>query len=176
MNLQICNHYTNYLSERQKAQRALKKLTSQASQLSRSFAEDADLAAKMHEATVDLNYTMYFPLNEKYQSLYPRIAEQGPKNSNSIGSMGKREIGGQRPPLWSLVEKAMADGTLKELRDGKLRTTLTIGRTKSEPKLIVEEVTTPKNVAEKSKGDKIKLAGDEHDQQDELSDGGFFEE
>ena len=180
MDLPICNSQTNYLSERQKAQRALKKLTSQTSRLSPS-AEDADLAAKIHEATVNLNYTMYFPLNKKYQSLYPRTTEQDPENLNSIGGTGKRKIGGQRPPLWSLVEKAMVDGTLEELREGKLRTSLTTARTKSEPKSMTEEVKTPNNVSKKSKEDKIKLArrvdsDDEHDEQDGLSDGGFFEE
>lgn len=62
----------------------------------------------MHITEVDLNYAQFCPLAEIYVSLYP------PKN-------GEEEEEDQsprpKPPMWAVVEKAMEDGTLNQLRN-----------------------------------------------------------
>jgi len=63
---------------------------------------------------VDVNYTMFFPLQEIYTSLYARIksgTEQKGKHSNADRS----------PPMWKVVEEAMNSGTLQSLREGRAR-------------------------------------------------------
>ena len=128
---------------------------------------------------MDLNYTLYFPLYEKYQSLYPRTAEQGPESEKEIGGRGERKLGGQRPPLWGVVEEAMADGTLDELRDGRLRKTMVIGRSKPETKKKPDEVKTVKRAtddSQRAKTNEEPASDGEHVEPDGSSDGGFFEE
>ena len=79
----------------------------------------------IHEAEVDLNYTIYYPLLEKYHSLYPRAPNLGSDHAKDYKETiinEKRETGDQKPPLWKLVEQSMSDGTLEELRDRKVGT------------------------------------------------------
>ena len=168
-------------SERQKAQRVLKQLNKLASNPSSNTAEEPTLAAEIHEATVDVNYTLYFPLNEKYHSLYPRTTEQGPENVRDIGGKGERKLGGPRPPLWSVVEQAMADGTLEDLREGKMRTTLVVGRNKPTASQEPKRVKPANNIHEQPTGSGGEHAGGpvpdgEHEDHDRSSDDGFFEE
>ena len=113
---------TNKRLERQKASRALKKLTKQLDATASETSEHRMLQTAVHEAEVDLNYTMYYPLAEKYQSLYPRAELQGPPDegkTSRIGGRAKRKVGGEKPPLWPLIERAMTESTLEALRDGK---------------------------------------------------------
>ncbi len=70
---------------------------------------------------MNLNYTIYYPLTEKYISIYPKSngktdtvesdSESQNQESNSIKA---------KPPMWSVVEKCMEDNTLDLLREGKL--------------------------------------------------------
>ncbi|PGH11594.1 hypothetical protein AJ80_07064 [Polytolypa hystricis UAMH7299] len=93
----------------------------------------ASLEKQIHTARVDLNYTIYSPLTEKYISLYPsqkgsgKSQKQGQEqedtkeaieaeNGESVAEKEKKE----KPPLWFAVERSMADGTLELLRDGRL--------------------------------------------------------
>ncbi|MCJ1384643.1 18S rRNA maturation protein [Xylographa soralifera] len=108
--------------ERQKASRALKKLKKQLDAAISETAEQIKLQSAIHEAEVDLNYTMYYPLAEKYQSLYPRAEPQGAQDDKKtvrVGGRDKRRLGGGKPPLWPLIERAMTESTLEALRDGK---------------------------------------------------------
>ena len=78
--------------------------------------EDQELARKkVHIAEVDLNYSLYFPLDRPYSALYPTCkASSGktfaPVEAHEAESKGDRII-------WGLVESAMESGTLKDLRD-----------------------------------------------------------
>lgn len=64
----------------------------------------------MHEAEVDLNYTMYHPLSEVYVSLYP--------NTPSLKSdLGDTRSVKQKPPIWTEIELAMETGTLDIIRN-----------------------------------------------------------
>lgn len=120
---------------------------------------------------------MYFPLLEKYQSLYPRTKEQGPLDEKSGKELSGRARGPERHPIWFLVERAMADGTLEALRDGAGKTMVLGISRPPPPKKERKEASAMVDV--QGPGGGVKLTGgpcsdDEHD--DEMSDGGFFEE
>lgn len=72
--------------------------------------EVEDIKAQMHIAEIDLNYAYYYPLNERYVSLYPERGE------------GERRVEArdpaERPPLWAEIERRTEEGTLNELRYG----------------------------------------------------------
>jgi hypothetical protein len=81
------------------------------------------LESKIHAARVNLNYTIYYPLTEKYIALYPK-SKTSDKDGADSGSESEAEQKTQgdeeKPPIWSVVETCMEEGTLGQLRDGKL--------------------------------------------------------
>lgn len=96
-------------AEKQKATRMLKKLKKQLLEAT-TTEEVEDIKTKMHVVEVDLNYTHYYPLNERYVSLYPQKGAEEEENT--------KEKEAVKPPVWAEIEKRMEDGTLKELRYG----------------------------------------------------------
>lgn len=91
------------------------------------------LRAKIHAARVNLNYTIYYPLNDKYISLYAEQKQKKPSQSESADDThsGADEkdttvtmtlADAEKPPMWYTVEKCMEEGTLDHLREGKLNT------------------------------------------------------
>lgn len=88
--------------------------------------QQADLSQKIHVARVNLNYTIYYPLTEKYISLYPKSHSDPAGVANEKSGSGtestehKQTTGEPRPPMWSVIEKCMEEGTLDDLREGKL--------------------------------------------------------
>ncbi|RAL00637.1 Efg1 domain-containing protein [Aspergillus ibericus CBS 121593] len=107
--------------------RLQKDLSSSSSSSSEKERKLASLAEKLHVAKVNLNYTIYYPLSEKYIALY---AEQRKKTTggkeDAAEEDGDARVGpvhatvAEKPGMWHVVEKCMAEGTLEELRDGKL--------------------------------------------------------
>lgn len=88
-------------TERQKATRALKHAQKAAAAEPAGSTRREELKAKVHEAEVNLNYTMFSPLLQKY-----------------VGIFGKEGGGaGFKSANWYLVEAAMATNTLKDLRN-----------------------------------------------------------
>ncbi|KAL4873317.1 hypothetical protein BDV12DRAFT_160828 [Aspergillus spectabilis] len=96
----------------------------------------AKLQARLHVAKVNLNYTIYYPLTEKYISIYAEKKKKGqdgeneeeegdedeePEEKEEAGK-GKKELSviAERKAMWSVVERCMEDGTLDLLREGKL--------------------------------------------------------
>ena len=164
------------ITERQKATRALKKIRKKLEASSLSSPEHEGLEKAVHEAEVDLNYTLFYPLAKKYHSLYPRTLEQGPENEHEIGGKGERKVGGQRPPLWSLVETSMAEGTLEALRDGKPGSLLA-----ERPKPLVRSTLVVRNLKKPSREGAVEGtkspggAASERNEEGDMSDGGFFE-
>lgn len=100
--------------------------------------EQEDYKRQLHEAEVDLNYTLYAPLHQKYISLYPSSPKKSKCQATNDGGKqagqehaavtNDEEAGifrngsGQKPPLWYEVEKAMTNDTLEALRDGEVLT------------------------------------------------------
>lgn len=89
--------------------------------------EYLEFEEKVYRGQVDLNYTLYCPLGEKYTSLYKRTNTQDNLDTTTADSSAisqGSEIDSPRPALWHVVEQCMADNTLAALREGKRKTTL----------------------------------------------------
>ena len=100
-------------------------------------ATEVYLEEQIRQAGVDLNYTIYAPLGEKYISLFPATGKEKtsgmtgvtksflspedaaevrrPKDDNIV-----QRTSAERPPMWYRVQECMRQGTLEQLRDGKL--------------------------------------------------------
>ncbi|KKZ58454.1 rRNA-processing protein EFG1 [[Emmonsia] crescens] len=198
-------HFVRFL-ERKAATRQLKKLLRQKKALIESNPnpnkEELDsLEKQIYLTEVDLNYAIFCPLTEKYISLYPnqRRDKQAPepdsKESNII-----RNNSGEKPPLWYTVEQSMKDDTLELLREGKLgigisgqqktansESLAVLGRKNetvvNEPSLTTEadiKKHRKKNEKEKQHDMKNEVSKnsrtDGNSNNDDDSDGGFFEE
>ncbi|EXJ85531.1 hypothetical protein A1O1_05895 [Capronia coronata CBS 617.96] len=138
-------HFVRFV-ERQKAERTLKKLLKLKESSNPSDNEESQkkLDKSIHEAEVDLNYTKYAPLGEKYISLFVQEEDdkqkhksQMKKKAYAILTDAQREelqlieddlanivrtAGGTKPPMWYEVEKCMKEGQekLDALREGRL--------------------------------------------------------
>lgn len=129
----------------------------------------------VHNAEVDLNYTLYHPLLEKYHGLYPRDqAGSTPKDEEARAEKSEKEPA-SKPKYWTVVEQCMQDGTLDALREGKLAQIPS--DTKEKPKestKIRSDGAAAKKTSRKGelKSATRSLPEDENDE----SDGGFFEE
>jgi hypothetical protein len=127
-------------------------------------AERAALRTRIHNADVDVNYTIYYPLLRPYVSLYPK----------KEGSMPAESIDGPKGDvdMWKAVEEAMETGTLDRLRNSKE------GVVMPGPKVQAKKKAKGKIVRKGDKGeqnsDHEKIVGPM--EEDEGSDGGFFDE
>ncbi|KAF5014751.1 hypothetical protein F66182_14156 [Fusarium sp. NRRL 66182] len=164
----------------------------------------ATLQKKIDAAQIDVNYTIYYPLTEKYLSLYPqekkrevidghnqKVAtsddggeESGDEEMQASGDDKFAEKEGEKPPMWDVIKKCMANQTLDKLRDGKLNigvdgkpiqnlegTTLSnVGKDTGKEK--AETATANKEKKRKRKDGEVEQPKEE----EEDSDGGFFEE
>lgn len=119
----------------------------------------------MHDAVIDVNYTIYHPLTEKYQSLFPRQEDAGG------GETAARKLVTEKPAMWKVVEQCTADGTLEALRDGKLATGIPVGHWK--PAL---EKPSSKSQSKNDRGRSRSSKSAALQEHDEESDGGFFED
>lgn len=93
------------------------------------------LGRRIHAARVSLNYTIYYPLTEKYVSLYAdqqqrkkqkvRPVEGDEAISGNDDGSARLEAGteAQRPEMWFVIERVMgedgAEGKLEDLREGR---------------------------------------------------------
>ncbi|KAL4881152.1 hypothetical protein BJY04DRAFT_190115 [Aspergillus karnatakaensis] len=160
----------------------------------------AKLQARLHIAKVNLNYTIYYPLTEKYISIYAdkKKAKRG-EGEDQEEEVEDDEEGAdkdekdsksnaERKAMWSVVEKCMADGTLDLLREGKLRSGGEVQSQKagapastSRPKKESgDKKSSSKEKSKPSKSDARRTKTSKHDpspaNEDEGdSDGGFFE-
>ncbi|KAK1245125.1 hypothetical protein MKX08_004754 [Trichoderma sp. CBMAI-0020] len=106
--------------ERKKASRLVKQLKRKLEQESDSSEADK-LRHDLHVAEVDEAYTLYFPHLETYVGLYSSAAKKTDEEETEEGKVAaaKAALEAERPPMWSVIEKALADGTraLEKLRD-----------------------------------------------------------
>lgn len=127
----------------------------------------------MHCAEVDLNYTMYYPLTEKYIGLFPR---QGTQNAPILeGASMKTSALPQekKPAMWKVVESCMKDGTLQALRDSNLRSATALPiRPRASTKTGHRSVSKKQQEATKAGCSETMAVAENEDH----SDGGFFEE
>lgn len=97
------------------------------------------LESRLHTAKVNLNYTIYYPLTEKYISIYAERKKTGQSqdgkqdqdqdgledgmdvDEQASGQEGASDaVTAEKKAMWLLVEKCMSEGTLDTLREGKL--------------------------------------------------------
>ena len=149
------------------------------------------LEQRIHVAQIDLNYTLYYPLTEKYISLFPKDHSNKDKSQNNNNQdrsespesgdhhqhdSGNDDDPAKKPPVWAIVEQCTKENTLDLLRDGKLD----IG---PDGKKKSESAATNKSSSSGSKGrdrerdeKKRKKKGSSSSEGDgEESDDGFFE-
>lgn len=149
----------------------------------------------MHISEVDLNYAQYSPLSERYISLFP-AGESSTEESTER----------KKPPMWAEVERRMEEGTLDELRNRRpavpTKTTKVpsssskkvqpVPKTQSKPKepVVIEgnrrerrrkegktAGTFPEKVKKGVKSYNIEeVPRPQHGNDDQGSDGGFFDE
>jgi hypothetical protein len=123
------------------AQRQLEK----AKQQEEDESKLAALQTQIDIAQIDVNYTIYYPLTEKYLSLYPQEKKRKVVNGHnekaantddeedddddksedeemqtSEDDATKNKDPKEKPPMWDIIKKCMTDKTLDKLRDGKL--------------------------------------------------------
>ncbi|PYH84029.1 hypothetical protein BO82DRAFT_352423 [Aspergillus uvarum CBS 121591] len=125
-------HFVRFL-ERKTATKEIARLTRKEKELTENTPDMdaatrekklASVAKKLHVARVNLNYTIYYPLTEKYIALYADVkknknaeAEQEQEQEQEEDAAGAAE---KSSAMWKTVEQCMKDGTLDLLRDGKL--------------------------------------------------------
>ncbi|KAF3386988.1 rRNA-processing protein efg1 [Penicillium rolfsii] len=115
-------HFVRFL-DRKTATKQLNRLQRHEKEKDLNTKQKAELSQKIHTARVNLNYTIYYPLTEKYISLYPKQHNHEADEKSGSGTESKepnKTVEESRPPMWAVVEKCMEDGTLDALREGKL--------------------------------------------------------
>ena len=154
---------TRIFEDRKKATRAHKRLKKSLDASSPDTSEYKQLEQEVHDAEIDVNYTIYHPLTEKYKSLFPRHED------THGGETAARKLVTVKPAIWNMVEQCTVDGTLEALRDGKLVSGIIAQERRSPPE-------NPR-LKRKGKNDRAgsKPAKDIAPQEGDESDGGFFE-
>ncbi|CDM33376.1 hypothetical protein DTO013E5_9854 [Penicillium roqueforti] len=112
-------HFVRFL-DRKTATKELGRLTRREKEEGLDSKQKARLAAKIHQCRVNLNYTIYYPLTEKYISIYPNGKPDATDPKTELQTQ-ETKSDDAKPPLWSVVEKCMEEKTLDLLREGKLR-------------------------------------------------------
>ncbi|KAJ5174939.1 rRNA-processing protein efg1 [Penicillium canariense] len=117
-------HFVRFL-DRKTATKQLNRLQRREKEKDLDSKQKAHLARQMHAARVNLNYTLYYPLTEKYISLYPKSQgkpsdEALEKSESESESKTHKKAEESKPAMWSVIEKCMEENTLDDLREGKL--------------------------------------------------------
>ncbi|KAJ5208356.1 hypothetical protein N7449_002735 [Penicillium cf. viridicatum] len=111
-------HFVRFL-DRKTATKELNRLTRREKEEDLDSKQKARLAAKIHTCRVNLNYTIYYPLTEKYISIYPSGKPDATDPKSELQTQEPKS-NDAKPPMWSVVEKCMEEKTLDLLREGKL--------------------------------------------------------
>jgi hypothetical protein len=172
--------------DRQKATKRLKRARKELRAYEGDEEGREELGKKVDDAEVDVNYAIYFPLEQNYVSLFPRKkpkpeAEEEEEVDEEKGQADTVERQGD-PQMWERVKQCMAYGTLDKLRnersdemDEKRTEVRGFSKVTRQSK---EKSSRSKDLAEGG------VPVDDHamnhkpmanDEDDEDSDGGFFE-
>jgi hypothetical protein len=180
----IARYHKPRFFERQKAERRLK----QARKKLRAFegedeGERERLGRDVDCYEVDLNYALFFPLDEHYVSLYPT------KRGEEEGVVAAAEERQGDKVMWELVRKCLGEGKnkLELLREGKLTQKAAFGEEEeekeqvkaSQKKVKRDKAGSGKGAAVKEKNSKKAVVEEEGRNNEESDDddngGGFFE-
>ncbi|KAL7822447.1 hypothetical protein V8C26DRAFT_388967 [Trichoderma gracile] len=112
-------HHVRFF-ERKKASRLVKQLKKRLEQES-DAAEAEKIRHQLHIAEVDEAYTLYFPHIETYVGLYAAAAKKPAEEETEESKIAaaKAALEAERPPMWKVIEKALAEGpaALEKIRD-----------------------------------------------------------
>jgi hypothetical protein len=96
-------------------------------QLKRRLEQESDaveaekIRHHLHIAEVDEAYTLYFPHIETYVGLYAAAAKKPAEEETEESKIAaaKAALEAERPPMWKVIEKALAEGpaALEKIRD-----------------------------------------------------------
>lgn len=172
-------------ADRQKATRVMKRLKKEL-----AAAEDDDeksaLQKKLHNAEVDVNYAISYPLMKPYSSLYPKSKKSNPKTAETDDSDEAKskpeEVDGPKGDVvvWNMVEQAMEEGTLETLRNSKSREEIP-GAPPKKSKPAKTKTKTAKDALPKKTYAPLVVPANRREaraaarEAEEDSDGGFFE-
>lgn len=184
----ITRYHKPRFFERQKAERRLKQARKALRACEGNETEREMLGKEVDDYEVDLNYALYFPLDDHYVSLYPTRRGKEDGETATLESEGKRQ--GDKA-MWELVRKCMGAGKnqLELLREGKLTQSPAIDDADDaggETKAVQKKAKREKSAAGKDKAlkdgkvtDKASKKVMKEDKDNESSDddngGGFFE-
>jgi hypothetical protein len=169
--------------DRQKGTRILKRLKKELSALD-DEPKKTKLQKRIHNAEVDVNYAIYYPLMKPYSSLYPKSKNQKTDDSEDAEEEGEAtknnssEIDGPKGDvdMWRAVEQAMEEGTLEKLRYSK--NAVPAEPPKKNKKKPMAKENKNETSDGKTKSTQQKAAGSRSypvQDEGEESDGGFFE-
>ncbi|KAL4991072.1 hypothetical protein BDW68DRAFT_185294 [Aspergillus falconensis] len=206
-------HFVRFL-DRKTATKEVKRLTRKRDELAKDNANIDEatkrkklekLEARLHTANVNLNYTIYYPLTEKYISIYAekkRCKDQDEDVDMEEETIQQEEAltaatTAEKKAMLQTVEKCMQDGTLDLLREGKLNSNTDSGaevgmkvetnsksKSKSQPKKYTGDKTTggkERTETKTSEPDSRRGKSTKHfapapaEPSEGESDGGFFE-
>ena len=125
-------HFVRFM-ERKKAEKSLRRLLAKVGEGAEAEGSESstdsteELAAKIEEAKVDLAYTIYAPLADKYVGIFVEASQDGAgANGHSAGddsgtsgedNPGERRPGRTKNAMWQTVKSLMGDETaLEKLR------------------------------------------------------------
>lgn len=171
----------NRYKERQKATRHVKKARKHLGASELDSPQHAAAQEILHIAEVDLNYTQYCPLDQKYEGIYPRTVNSDgipTREAEEHGNDGDTEkILASRPAMWHVVENCMRNGTLEALRNGKMTTTLTMRSTNPAATKTYARGSGGGVMIDFGAAPETTERGQSQEQDDsDKSDGGFFEQ
>ncbi|ETS80737.1 hypothetical protein PFICI_08266 [Pestalotiopsis fici W106-1] len=170
--------------ERQKADRLAKQLQKQIANT-----EDEEQLEKLkrhlHIAQIDSLYANYFPLREKYISLYSSVlkdsngaqsAEEAKAEAKST-NLAAKSLNSERPQFWSVIEKAAEKGmpALSAIRERKPGSESRDGPAKDDALKSKKATRSGDGKTESKKLPKNKVKAENSDDSGDDSDGGFFE-
>lgn len=115
----IARYHKPRFFERQKAERRLKQARKALRACEEDEVERERLGKEVDDYEVDLNYALFFPLDEHYVSLYP--TRRGKEDGEAAVAEAEAKRQGDKD-MWELVRKCMGEGKnrLEALREGKL--------------------------------------------------------
>jgi hypothetical protein len=142
--------------------------------------ERAALRSRIHNADVDVNYTIYYPLLRPYVSLFPNAKKDKSTSAEPAGDVpaGDKQsaelVDGPKGDLemWKAVEEAMETGTLDRLRNSKEGVVMPRPNVKAQKDGMKGKTQRDHKREQKLEGPKAVARNEE----DEGSDGGFFDE
>jgi len=172
------NHVNLTRTDRKKAMRILKRLK-------KEYAAEGDgekkhmLEKKVHDAEVDVNYAIYYPLMKPYTAMYPKSrVGQSDDQESEAQAKSNSEVDGPKgdKDMWRAVEKATEEGTLGALRSSRhgLPVVLAKEQIKTPSLKPKAPVANPKTIEGRNRRER-RAHNARLQEAAEDSDGGFFE-